>query len=375
MSDDTTRDPLLDELGREARTLKQARILPAGPLSAEQISAIRSDYARYTSREGLFDPQVSREVGVDAAELGRFRNGLFKGDAEKLARALNDWMEQHARRQQAALPEGYVTTGIAEELRAIVSLACATVSMAAIVAPSGSGKSMVLEILCEKYRGRMIYCTPYLTGRSLLQAIAGAIDAPRAGTRAELMHRIIERLRGTGRPLFFDEVQSLREDSLPCLRSIFDQAGVPIIMAGTAEILERINDRFDGRGQLASRCLQYNCLDGAMDVDRPGGGGGGRSGRPLFSREEVRAFLTNLHVRFDPDAGEIMWAIACLPNHGCLRTVRRIVLTLRPSQASREKVITRADVLMALRLMFGQVGTLIGQGATRHLELARSIAV
>ena len=57
--------------------------------------------------------------------------------------------------------------------------------MAAIVAPSGSGKTMVLEVLAEKHKGRLVYCSEDLSSRTLLIKVAKADTANQVGVLNE----------------------------------------------------------------------------------------------------------------------------------------------------------------------------------------------
>jgi DNA transposition AAA+ family ATPase len=366
----------IEKLGQEGRVLKQARRLPMEPLSRDQILAVRRDWMAYSERAGVTDTQIAHEVGVGAATLSQFRHNNYKGDNERIARLLNDWMERHARKQRAALPAEYVRTRVAEEIKTLVDVACTTSSMAAIVAPSGAGKTLVLKHLADKYRGRYIYCTEHMRSGSLLKAIAIACDVTkhraRGGgkSRCELLADIVERLVGTNRPLFLDEAHQLPRDAFPTIRAIHDQAGVPIIMAGASEILDHINDRVNGKGQFASRCYQYNVMEHVANVeDDPSGG---KLGRPLYTQEEVRKFLDKLEVKFHGDGFELLWAIACLPNHGCLRTIRRVVHLLRPDKSKRDQPITRKEVVYAMGLLLGQMGNHIARKAEEHIEKVKA---
>jgi DNA transposition AAA+ family ATPase len=365
-------EPIIEGLAQAARVLQVARRLPMGQLTEEQISGVRADWMSYSRVHGLFDAQVARELGVSGSVLSQFRNGSYRGDMDRIARKLNDWMEHHARKQRASLPREYCHTWVAEMISTIVEHACVAGSMAAIVAPSGAGKTMVLKVLCEKWRGRYIYCSEDLSPRSFLAAVAKAVDVGCGGVKADLLERIIEKLRGTARPLFLDEAHQLPKESLSRLRALHDCAETPIIMAGTHEVLTRINDRTDGRGQFASRCVQFNVLEHVLNAEHPRGGS--KLGRPLFTVDEVKGFLETLKVRLDRGALDLAWAVACLPNHGCLRTLRRIVMLLRRDVESRNEPIARGELLQALELCFGQLGASIGRLADVHIRLAAEAA-
>jgi len=155
---------------------------------------------------------------------------------------------------------------------------------------------------------------------------------------------------------------------LGVVRAVHDLAGVSIIMVGAADILLNVDDRHAGcgGGQMASRCIRFDLLSRVIDAEGGGPSGGGPAGgdgaavaRPLFSQEEVAAFLNNLQVRFDAEALGLLWALACLPSRGCFRFVERLVTVLRPDRRQRdERPITRRDILAALGLFGDHLGKL-----------------
>jgi DNA transposition AAA+ family ATPase len=375
------RESFLNHLTARDRVQVQARMLPMTTLTADQITDVRGDYQRYTSTAGVMDAQVAREIGVSSSVISQWRTGTYRGDNERIARQLNDWMESHARRRSSQLPREYVPTRVAENIATIVSAACAQQSMAAIVTPSGCGKTYLLQVLADRFSGHYLYCTADHTPRQFLAAVAETVGATRRRGRggrhesggAFLLRSIVDRVRGTNRPLLLDEAHTLREPVFSRIRAIHDQAEIPVIMVGTDEIITRVNDRADGRGQMASRTIQYSAMDHFYDPESaPPGRGGQAHSAPgsqvalLFTREETRRYLDSLKVRFEPGALELFHALACLPNHGCLRTVRRIVLFLRPDAADREQPIRREEILEALTLLFGLQGRSVGQLAARQ---------
>ena len=191
--------------------------------------------------------------------------------------------------------------------------------MAAIVAPAGTGKTKVLKALAEEMRAIYVYCLPSHTPREFLAAIAAPLGGKKieGKTEAALMRAVVESLQGTRRVIFLDEAHQLTR-AARCIRAIHDQAQVPIVMAGTADILRYVDDRADGRGQFSSRTLRFNLLDYVKNAQDPDGNA---AGRDLFSIEEIREFFERRKIRLATDALRLMWALACLPNFGTLRLI------------------------------------------------------
>jgi DNA transposition AAA+ family ATPase len=363
--------PMIRGMEGQSRVLIQARMLPMTKLMEEQISGVRTDFIRYTSKTGVFDAQVAKELDLSSSVISQWRRDNYQGDSEAVARAVNDWMERHARRANTKRPAEYVPTQVAKDMRTICQAAIDMTSMAAVIMPAGSGKTMVLKALQDETRGAYVYCDEDLTPRSFLVAVAKAVDSRTGGslTSAGVKDLIIERMRGTNRPLILDEAHRLRPEVFPRIRSIHDQAEIPIIMAGTHQILHLIDDRGNGRGQMASRTLVYNALDHVYNAEDPSGR---KAGRALFSRDEVKALFASMKIKLASDAFELMWGVSCLPNRGCLRTVQKVVQLCTKRWAEEE--ITRQRALQALQLLFGFEGRFIADHAIKHAQQMRKFA-
>jgi len=350
-------------LGQDAHIRIQGRILPTDkPLTDEQINQVREDFVAYIDCHGITRMEIARQLGCSNDLVNKFANSTYKSDCEPMARRLNDWMEQDARARRAELPDVYVSTWIADSLLGLAYNAISAGMMAAAVVPSGCGKSKVLKILAHKTSGHYLYCDEDHTVKGFMVDLTKAIDDKMGtqGSAGQLKRKIVQRLKGTRQPIFLDEAQRLPEAVYSRIRSIHDQAGVSIIMAGTDEILYRIDDQAGGKGQMASRCYRFNAMDSIYNVD---GDGDDRSAALLFSEDEIREYLERVHVRIDPDAFQLMHALACIPGRGCLRTVRavlRLILQRWPGEA-----VTRDRILWALPIQFGDEGLHMAQLASR----------
>lgn len=368
---------LINELVSQGRVLLQGRVLPPGKLDQNTLDAVKRDFNSWVDGHGIFNEQIAREIDYSPSIIGQWRKGAYPGDVEKVTRRLNDWMETDARRRRATVPVHYIETGAAEAMRGVIVAGCSLNSMVAIVAPSGSGKTLVLKAMAEKMIGVYHYCQED-TKKAFLQELATAAGINgKYHSAASSKRWLVNKLKGTRRPLFLDEAHRLRTDVIGVVRSLHDQAGVPIIMAGASEILHLIDDTAHGGGQFHSRTLQLNLLSNYLDhagPDNPEGSpqAARAAARPLFTIEEVRQLFNGMAIRFDGDALELLAAVACVPGRGCLRTVQRVVELLAKQDPTR--TITRRNVMEALSLLFSDAGVHLARLAQRHCEQARQVA-
>lgn len=364
----------MERLNEQNRILLEARMLPRGKkLTDEQIDAVREAFAKYTAEREITPAQVAREINYGATVVSQWQSRTYKGSYQNVTHAINDWMERDHRRADAQRPKDYVSTWVAETMRTVAYQADKLGMMAAIVAPAGSGKTLILKALVDQMRGVYVYCHENITVRELLLKIATAmgfrLDAgSRSASKIRLIQWISENLKGTKRPIFLDEAQNLHR-AISSVRSIYDQAEVPIIMAGTSQIHDYINDRTDGKGQFSSRCLRFNVVEHVRSVEGPGGGG--KAGRDLFSVDEVKAFYASKKIRLANDALMMLWALACQVNHGTMRLIEKLAdnaLAMNPEAS----VLQAEHVIEAMELFFGPVhAKYLGTLVERYEQIAK----
>jgi hypothetical protein len=180
------------------------------------------------------------------------------------------------------------------------------------------------------------------------------------------MRFIVEKLQGTKRIIFLDEAHQLHR-AISAVRSVHDQAGVPIVMAGTADILTMVDDRTDGRGQFSSRCIRFNVCEEVRNAQDPKGGVSGA--RDLFTIEEIKAFFAMKKMRLTTDGLRLMWLLACLPNHGTLRLIESLAEIASDLNPDIE-VLDRPQVVEALEMFRGRKESIYLETLTdRHEQL------
>lgn len=369
---------VIGDLHKAVRALKAARMLPMkGVLTPQQHDDVRKEYTRHTFRFSVSDAAALKAIGIPASTFSQWKNGKYNGAAEKndeITRLVNGWIERDLRQRLAGIETDYVPTQIAENMKAIIDTAWEQRCMAAIISPSGTGKSLVAETMSSEMNGFYCYVdqddTTLLFMRKLAKLVGVDPDQPGHRTAGRIKQAIIDKLKGSGRPIFVDEAHNLPPQVFGRLRSIHDQAGCPVIFLGTDQIIDRINDRAGSAGQMASRCIQWNTMEHVINAEDPDGGK--MLGRPLFTREEIQTFLRQQDVKLTSDGFERAWATACLPGQGSLRTVSRAVrlaAKINPGQA-----ITATMIDSVLATLLGSQGRAIVESAKRHIKLAATMA-
>src|SRR5262245_22756752 len=100
MPDENDANSMIDRLS-ESNRVQESRILPAAPLTAEQIAKVREDFRRYTSARAISTAHVARQVDYAETVINQWISDRYKGDNDRVTRKLNDWLERDLRRAAA----------------------------------------------------------------------------------------------------------------------------------------------------------------------------------------------------------------------------------------------------------------------------------
>lgn len=324
----TSTAEILDRLSDQARRLRVGHKLPAdNPLPWEKIDQVRSDLVFLLEQPGVTMEQIARAMGrgFSPATLRTFRDATGRealGDIDRVARGVNQFLETLARRNESRRPEGFVETEVARRMLTVIERTAQLASIGLIYSDAGRGKSMTLEAASMIHPGAILVRVRHTTRSpaGLAKHLAAMLQLNRVRNVQHAEDRLIETLRGTGRLLLIDEAHQLKHQALELLRDLHDEAGVPIVLAGTVKIAEATADTDLFYGQFSSRvALRYDVTE-----DLHGGSGGGDP-KPLHTVDEIRRLYESDKVRFTDEGRRMLAKIANLPGLGGLRLCAKIV--------------------------------------------------
>jgi len=348
---DRTRE-ILDLIEQDERQLRVGQRLPAeGLIPWETIKRVREDLAYVLQQPGVTIPKLRDALGEGYSTklISRFRYcskpEAFPGDLEQATRDINRFIEMIARRAQAKLPSGFIETEVARRILVVVSKTIELASIGVIYADAGRGKTMTLQAAAAINPGSVLLRVRRQTRTSagLIKALAAEIGLRGVQTSYLASSRFLEAMRETGRCIIIDEAHQLTHDALELVRDIHDEAGLPIVLAGTIRLQESVDDAGAFFAQMSSRiALRYNVVEDLV-------AGGGPGGKPLHSVDEIKALYESDKVRLTADGRALLTRIANLPGLGGLRMCGKIVQVA--GSASGGEAIDARLILKVIRTM------------------------
>jgi len=356
-------DPMAD-YEEDARVSRVPR-MDKKELTAESRKAIINNINEFLDTLKMPRQRLARMAGISATTLTEILGGVYRGDTDKLLHKLRAAMDQHNRRLHSPACDGFVETGVATQIYAVLRGTTRSGGIGVFTGPSGIGKTMTLRAAIGLDFPNAIYVevnpgcsSPLFLCREILRQMRNSRTGSRTVSdpdsfysKASAFLVIREHLKDSDRLLVFDEADGLHLDSLNMLRQIHDATGCPIVLSGRPNLRKKIDkttklDEIGGsfRGRIVVD------VELAAKYSAPDGGGG----RWRFSVDEIAEVLKKWKVHFSPDVARWLCALANLSaaeERGGLRyavhVYRMAVMLLKGEKKTIElRDIRRANSLL-----------------------------
>lgn len=279
----------MDERSIEAQSSGQtAQVLPlqlaqeageeagAGPMGEALSEMLRNALKRHSEEHKLSVTEVAKRIAFSQPMVSNFLNGQLK-PSKKFLLAVSAMLRKETGQSPILQEEGgeFVWTKAARKVIAACRLALKNRSLVVVVGPPGIGKTLSLQRFrneaSREHGQRLIFFTPSpsCTKRTLLIAVLKELGQPASGAADELAGAAVKALRHAQRMLVVDEANQLNTGALEMIRYLADNAGIPVVLAGTNVLLEtfvRGDRRSQDLAQLYSR-IAFKALIPLLDDD------------------------------------------------------------------------------------------------------------
>lgn len=215
-----------------------------GPLYAITAAALRE----YKSNTGRNWDEISTELGYSRSTVSLFAAEKYPAaNAQQIIATVEKFLATIAERRNLITETKFVNTSIARSILAMIHKAEIVNKIAVIATESGTGKTTTLQHYYAEHpravylRGNPTFHTKAASTWPLQVEIAQALDIPASskGVKTVLYQAIRNTLRNSGRVVMIDEAQFLEAAQIDLVRCLYEEARVPIILAGNEHLYER----------------------------------------------------------------------------------------------------------------------------------------
>lgn len=281
------------------------------PLTQEITDTIVLRFKELLVRIKKSEAWASRSLDIKPSTLSQVLSGKYDGDAESRLRQIDKWTEGQISQEQSPRPNGFAKTQVALAIIGVAKNTKNTGRIGVVYGSSGLGKTMALQFVASEIPGT-IYVRVTTAGAgpfAMWGALAKALRIPTEGRTAfQMQQAVVELLDGSDRMLLVDEVHKLckkhKDHGLHALRDLHDLTGIPMVLCGTVDIknyIDNANNPAEAVEQIIGRVNWWLDLTYAANTD-------GGPGLPTI--DDIRKVLTANQMRVTPEGERYLLEVA-----------------------------------------------------------------
>lgn len=189
---------------------------------------------------------IGAEVGYTNAVLSQYLSddgNKYPGDTKKLERRLREWVRDRFLMLDSQIET--VECEIAEQIENAIEDIRTAKRIGVIIGEPGIGKSRGLGWYCSTHERAILFsaCTWERSLTSAAECLFRAADVARSkGSVLRSIKLLVEKMRGTSRPILVDDAHKLTRQALQLLYDFRDATGAPVVLLGDERLLAKLQD-------------------------------------------------------------------------------------------------------------------------------------
>jgi len=321
----TTHESVIDaKVRQDAMTHERIRELARKKGLTEKDHAEARSIVREFCETRRIEPKNFAISGVSISAFTQWQTGKFKGDSDRVLRAVMGVIDREFRGLDIAIPFDFIETKICDAIIRIMKDAHANRDAAIIFGPSGIGKTVACKVVSLKAIPNAVHieCTEGESRPgSFVRLLATSIGCEtKAGGIGAVQRAIIEHLKKTGQFIIIDEGQYLGEKCLNILRDIKKLTDIGLAFVGTIDLDRKVDDATAHFGQWARLIVfRYDITDELC----------GRGGDGYFSVDEMAMYCKASNVTVLKRGLERITELANIPGWGGLGQAKNVLRVAR----------------------------------------------
>ena len=216
---------------------------------------IISELERFAEERKISFSKIAKNVGIGSSTLSEYKKGTYVGDVEAIREKIVDFLKRHQQKMRRI--DFTADTEVKNKIFYAANIIVESAKIAYIFGRAGIGKTHALMEWTKQYKGRGVFITAEngISAVGLIKKIARELKIDYSGSADTVKERIKDAIRFTETIIIIDEGEHLKPAIIDIVRSIGDQTGAGIIIAGTEALKSKIYSQRKEYEYLYSRAV------------------------------------------------------------------------------------------------------------------------
>lgn len=227
---------------------------------------------QFSEERGMSYSKIAKAMGIGASTLSEIRAGKYNGETETIYAKIRAFLNRHEVKMERIkfiadtevkkkiyysidLIKKYVSSNVREEL-------LESAKIAYIIGRAGIGKTKALQEYAKEYEAKIVFITAENsdTISTIIRKIALKLKLSTTGHASTIRENIKNKLLFTETIIIIDEGENLPAKVIDAVRSIADQTGVGLVIAGTEHLKHKLMTQAGAYEYLYSRAVIWMML-------------------------------------------------------------------------------------------------------------------
>lgn len=236
------------------------------------MQEIQTKLNEFLANESVSMSAFARAIGVSAAAVSQFKNGVYKGDGKQLGEKVAKYIANYKSKGMAVKNEPnrgeFLLSTDAKMANFIINEAINEREIALIYGGAGTGKTTILkEFTKNNPNAVLIEATCHTTANVLLDELCEALKIDGTKSANAKLKAIARFLKDNDKIILIDEAEHLPLRALEDLRRIYDFSRTTMVLCGTEILLNNLMGKNKELRQLYSRICGKWCMQGLSKTE------------------------------------------------------------------------------------------------------------
>lgn len=216
---------------------------------------VREDLKVLMDTKGISLTAVSRALGLSAATMSQWLAEKYPGKASEIEQAVKSFIERQKEKNDApGLRIKFVDTFVSKKVFEVARICHLDGDIGVLFGDAGLGKTdAVVEYNRQNPDVILLVANLGYTAKVLFRKLHRKLGMDGAGNIEDMYDDVVSKLKGSGRLIIIDEAEHLPYRALELLRSVYDNAGVGILLVGMPRLVANLRGKKGEYAQLYSR--------------------------------------------------------------------------------------------------------------------------
>lgn len=208
-------------------------------------AALCARLLEYRDTNNLSNVKLGSEIGYTNAVISQYLSkdgNKYPGDTKKLERKIAEFLRDKSLTLDSSVET--IACEVADQIEMAIEEIRTAKRIGVVIGEPGVGKSRGIALYCQSHERAIQFsaCTWERNLSSAMECLLKAADMTQAKSGLAAIKALVEKQRGSSRPIIVDDAHKLTRSALQFFYDFRDATGSPVVFFGDQRLIHKLKD-------------------------------------------------------------------------------------------------------------------------------------